>query len=95
MGTMKKIEAYEEAVRLWGDAAGVVELADQGEGARCLVGLWQLSCPIGEVVGPYLLATSRHVFVVRGEGATFGDAFAAAWGATVRAERVVTAEAAQ
>ena len=64
---MSKVEAYDLAVLSFGAAAGVVEL---GPG-RCLVGRWRLSTPIGEGVGPYVLATSRHVVVVLGEGETF------------------------
>lgn len=64
---MTKVEAYDLAVLSFGAAAGVIEL---GPG-RCLVGRWRLATPIGEVVGPYLLATSRHVFEVMGEGETF------------------------
>ena len=80
---MTKEEAYEEAIRRLGDGAGVVELADQGEGVRCLVGRWVLAVPAGEVSthategarGPMIFFAKVNAFRVHGEGATFAAAF--------------------
>ncbi len=76
---MTKLEAYELALARWGDAAGVVELPDQGDGPRCLVGRWVLAVPVGELSthptegarGPFVFCAKANVFRVHGEGATF------------------------
>lgn len=72
---MTDVEAYEEALRRWGDVGGVWKMGP----ARLVVGRWiALGKMRDDGADPIVLRTAAKGFEVKGEGASWEAAFAVA-----------------